>query len=116
MKKMTCIVCPVGCHLVIDDNLSVSGNRCPKGEGYALIEMENPKRMLTTTVRTICRSHPRLPVKTSQPIPKKLLFKALLEIDEVIVSKDVKIGDVIIKNILDTKVDIVATKSLLIEV
>ncbi|MBU1144117.1 MAG: DUF1667 domain-containing protein [Firmicutes bacterium] len=111
MKKMTCIVCPVGCHLVIDDGLHVTGNRCPKGEHYALIEMKDPKRMLTTTVRTNSFINPRLPVKTNHPIPKKLLFQALSKINEVIISKDVKIGDVIIHNILETHVDIIATKS-----
>jgi CxxC motif-containing protein len=111
MKKMTCIVCPVGCHLSIDDTMHVSGNKCPKGEKYALIEMSNPKRMLTTTVRTTKLSNPRLPVKTNHPIPKKLLFQALSEINEIIISKDVKIGDVIINNILNTNSDIIATKS-----
>ncbi len=112
MKKMTCIVCPVGCHLIIDEHLKVSGNKCPKGENYALIEMKDPKRVLTTTVRTISLLNPRLPVKTNHPIPKKLLFQALNEINEIIISKDVKIGDVIISNILNTDTDIIATKSL----
>ena len=112
MKKMTCIVCPVGCHIVIDDNLKVTGNRCPKGENYALIEMKDPKRMLTTTVRTSSLLNPRLPVKTNHPISKKLLFQALNEINEIIISKDVKIGDVIIPNILNTDINIIATKSI----
>jgi len=112
MKKMTCIVCPVGCHLVIDEHFNVSGNKCGKGKDYAQIEMTDPKRMLTTTVRTTCPLYPRLSVKTNQPISKKLIFQALCEINEIIVSKDVKIGDVIIDNILDTKIDIVATKSI----
>ncbi len=115
MKEMTCIVCPVGCHLTIDSNHHVTGNKCPRGENYALIELTDPKRMLTTTIRTISSSKPRLPVKTSHPIPKRLLFEALIEINEIIISKNVKIGDVIIHNILETHVNIIATKSLNIE-
>jgi CxxC motif-containing protein len=112
MRKMTCIVCPVGCHLVIDEYMNVSGNKCAKGMNYAQVEMTDPKRMLTTTVKTVSKIYPRLSVKTNHPISKKLIFNALEEINEIIISKDVKIGDVIIDNILDTNVDIVATKSI----
>ncbi|PKK98222.1 MAG: molybdopterin oxidoreductase [Tenericutes bacterium HGW-Tenericutes-2] len=112
MKRITCIICPVGCHLAIDDDMNVSGNKCEKGKNYAQIEMTDPKRMLTTTVKTTSSIYPRLSVKTNHPISKKLIFKALNEINEIIISKDVKIGDVIIDNILDTKIDIVATKSI----
>ena len=45
-KELTCIVCPRGCRLTIDDNLNVTGNSCPRGAQYAKDEMTNPKRMI----------------------------------------------------------------------
>lgn len=112
MKELTCIICPVGCHLKIDDQLNVSGNKCARGKVYAIAEMTAPKRMLTTTVKTTFSDVPRLSVKTKDPIPKELIFKIMAELDNVIVTNSVKIGDIIVENILETHVDVVATKSI----
>lgn len=112
MKSMTCIVCPVGCHLSVDDALKVTGNRCPRGETYGIQEMKDPRRMLTTTVRTTDPMHPRLSVKSSKPLPKGKIFEVIAALDDVIVSKHVKIGDVIVSNVLNTEIDIIATSSL----
>lgn len=115
MKQMTCIVCPVGCHISVDDDLKVSGNRCPRGEKYGIDEMTHPKRMLTSTVKTILSSHPRLSVKSSTALPKGLIFDAIAALNGIIIDKSVKIGDVIISNIVNTGVDMVATSSIIIE-
>lgn len=112
MKELTCIVCPVGCHIKIDDQLHVTGNRCPRGESYALVEVTSPKRMLTTTVKTTFKDTPRLSVKTRNPIPKELIFKIMADLNDVVIQKDVKIGDIIVSNICDTGIDIIATKSI----
>ncbi len=112
MKELTCIVCPVGCHLSVDTSLKVTGNRCPRGEKYAIVEMTSPKRMITTTVKTPFESCPRLSVKTKEPVPKALIFTILSLLDDVVVTKHVKIGDVIVADICHTGVDIVATKSI----
>ena len=50
MKELICIVCPRGCHLTIDENKNVTGNSCPRGVQYAINEVTNPMRMLTSTV------------------------------------------------------------------
>lgn len=110
MKELTCIVCPVGCRLVVDDAIQVSGNRCPRGEKYGISEMIAPTRMVTTTVKTTFSSCPRLSVKSKNPIPKPLVFDILNLLDSIVIDKPVQIGDVIVANILDTQIDIVATK------
>ena len=52
-REMICIVCPVGCHLTVDEEtLEVTGNRCPRGAKYGKKELTNPTRMLTSTVKT----------------------------------------------------------------
>lgn len=113
MKELTCIVCPVGCHLSVDGDLNVTGNRCPRGKKYGVMEMTNPTRMLTTTVKTVFEDMPRLSVKTTDAIPKGLIFEALSILSRIIITNNVKIGDVILSNILDTGVDIVSTKNIL---
>ncbi len=114
-KQLICIMCPVGCHVTIDDELNVDGNKCPRGKLYAIEEMTCPKRILTTTVKTDSKSMPRLSVKTDKPIEKTLLFEALEKLNHITVKKNVKIVDVIVKHILDTDVDIIATKILIRE-
>ncbi|PKK96795.1 MAG: molybdopterin oxidoreductase [Tenericutes bacterium HGW-Tenericutes-3] len=115
MKEMICIACPIGCHLQVDDQLKVSGNLCIKGEKYAIEEMTHPTRILTTTVKTISPSTPRVSVKSREPIPKELIFKALLILDGIIIKNNVKIGDIIVKDILNTGIDMIATKNLTID-
>ena len=77
-----------------------------------LAEVTNPTRTLTTTIRTTSLTIPRLSVKTSTPISKALIFEALSYMNNVIINKNVKIGDVVIENILNTGVNMVATKNI----
>lgn len=111
-KPITCIVCPVGCQIVFDENQNPIGNRCKRGKVYALEELINPKRVLTTTVRTTFPNHPRLSIKSSSAMPKEKIMHALTLINDIILDKEIHIGEVIIKNILDTGVDMVATNHL----
>lgn len=112
MKEFICIVCPRGCRVVVDDNMNISGNQCKRGEIYVRNELSNPTRILTTTVKTIFPEIPRASVKTSEPIPKGLLMEAMKEINKVTIEKEMKIGDVVIENILNTNVNIVLTKEI----
>lgn len=113
MKELTCIVCPRGCHLVIDDNLNVSGNFCKRGENYAKNEITRPMRNISSTVIIKSNIINRLPVKTSDNIPKDKIFEVMKEINKVIVSAPINVGDIVIKNVLDLGVDIVATRTVL---
>lgn len=121
-KKMVCIVCPSGCRLTVkmEDGkaLSVSGNKCSRGREYGVSEAENPVRTLTTTVKAVAGKrqtlpvYALLPVKTSKPIPKALLFDAMKLCRTLRVPLPVHIGDVLIHNILGTGADLVATGSI----
>ena len=113
MKELICITCPRGCHLKVDDDMNVTGNTCPRGKAYAIAELTHPVRTLTSTVKVLSKDNPRLPVKSNNPLPKELIFKAMEEIDKVSVKAPVHIGDIIIKDICGCGVDIVATKNIL---
>ncbi|MFW5889185.1 MAG: DUF1667 domain-containing protein [Bacillota bacterium] len=111
-KTFTCIVCPRGCRISVDDDMNITGNKCVRGENYVKTELKNPTRILTTTVKTVFDDMPRVSVKTAEAIPKGLIMEAMKEINKITIDKRLKIGDVIIKDILDTGVNIILTKSL----
>ncbi len=111
MAELICIVCPRGCHLKVEKG-QVTGNFCKRGITYGLQEAVNPQRMLTTTVTLKHGKIARLPVATSQAIPKHLLFDCLKEIKKISLVAPVLLGTVIIKNILGTKADIIATRTI----
>ena len=113
MKEFICIVCPRGCHLIVDDNMNVSGNICPRGKVYALNEITNPTRMITSTVAIDSKELKRLPVMTSNPIPKGKIFEVMAEINKVRIKAPVMINDVVIKNVLGLDSDIIATRNIL---
>ena len=113
---ITCINCPVGCRMTvqISDNgsfLSVSGNTCPRGAKYAQQECTIPKRMITAVIPVRGSSVP-LSVKTAEPVPKKLIPEIMSELAEVTVMLPVHSGDTIIPDVLNSGVDIIATRSL----
>lgn len=111
MRKMICIICPKGCHLEIDDNHIVTGNSCKRGEVYAISEVTNPTRMVTSTVKVKNGIIKRVPVVTSNPVPKNKIFEVMHEINNITVDAPIKINDIIIKNILDLGLDIKATRN-----
>lgn len=114
MKEFICTVCPRGCHLSVDENngYAVSGNSCPRGEQYGKNEAINPVRTLTSTVRIEGAKLKRCPVRTSAAIPKRLLFDAMNQVNAVQIVSPVHRGEVIIKDILGTGVDLIATRDM----
>lgn len=115
-KELICICCPLGCMLTIqtnaDNEMRVSGNSCPKGEDYAKKEMTDPRRIATTTVRVNNKNIPALPVKTKEGIPRDKIMQCMMELADIVVETPVSMGDVIVANIADTGVDVVASSSL----
>ncbi len=112
--KMICISCPKGCELDVEtvgDEVKVTGNACPRGEVYGRAELVNPTRMVTGLVRVAGMRKP-LPVKTKTVIPKGKINDVLFALAQTTVQLPVKIGDVIIPNVAETGVDVVATTNL----
>lgn len=110
MHNLICIVCPRGCHLKVE-NGKVSGNFCKRGETYALKELTNPERMLTTTVEIESLDIKRLSVVTSKPIPKAKIFEVMAECSKIKVKAPINVGDVIIPNVLSLGVDVISSRN-----
>ena len=112
VKEFVCIVCPNGCNLRtenLDGVITVTGQKCPKGEEYAKIELICPTRTLTSTVATKFSSHPILPVRTSAAIPKSEIMNAMMEINRIVVTERLKCGDVVVKDFIVPGVNLIAT-------
>ena len=69
--------------------------------------------MLTSTVFIKSELIKRLPVITSKEISKNLIFDVMKEINKVRVEAPIKMHQVIIKNVLGTGADIIATREVL---
>ena len=115
-KKITCIICPIGCKIFVITNGKrirvTAGNKCKKGIDYAINEVLDPRRMLTTSILVKGGEWPLVSVKSIKPIPKGKLFPILKKIKNITINAPVVSGQIIIKNVLDTGVDIVATKTI----
>jgi CxxC motif-containing protein len=111
-KEFICINCPRGCHLTVDENLNVTGNFCPRGAAYGKQEATNPTRTVTSTVRIAHAELALCPVKTAQPIPKGKMFDIMASINKVSLAAPVHIGDVVIKDVCGTGVDVIATRNM----
>ena len=114
-SNIICIACPKGCRMTVESNngkiINISGYSCPQGKEYAREEFLNPTRILPTTVKVNQGEFPLVSVKTEEPIPKKYLLPAMKKIAEITVDAPIKCGDVIIENILNTGVNLVATRN-----
>lgn len=114
IKNIVCVACPMGCPITVElsdkkEVVTVTGNTCPRGKAYAITECTAPTRMLTSTAKVIGGRTAMVPVKTSVPIPKEMMFDIMKEINRIEVSSPVQIGQVLIENVLGTGADIIAT-------
>lgn len=119
MKKkiatMTCITCPQGCTLELfknGDDYEVTGHSCKKGKPYAIQEYKNPTRSIASTVKTVFKEFPRLSVKTDIEVPLKDIFIFMEEINQVVVRDKFKIGEIVLKNMRNTEINLVATNDM----
>ena len=92
--------------------MNVTGNTCPRGKDYAISELTNPVRTITSSVRVSNREDLLVSVKTSGPIPKGKIFDLMKEIDKLSVKAPTRIGEVVKKDILGLGVDILITKDI----
>ncbi len=117
-KDLICILCPLGCKMTVSgcadkpEALVIRGQQCKKGREYAFEEYTNPTRTLTSTVVIHNAPLARLPVKTSRALPKHLIFQAMEDINRVELTAPVKMGSVVIKNLLETDIDVIASRSM----
>lgn len=112
-----CIGCPMGCRLEVDENpedhaiVEVRGFSCRLGKEYAIQEHTAPQRTVTTTVAIDGALWSRLPVRSNRPAPKELVMAICQALRTVRVTAPVALGEVIVADVLNSGVDIIATRS-----
>lgn len=115
LREMTCIMCPAGCGLEVDTaggGIVVTGNRCLKGNDYAVQEIANPMRNIATSVLVKGGRLPLVSVRLDQVIEKDRIFSVMDEIKKVTLTAPVQIGDVVLKNVAGTGSNVIATKNI----
>ena len=116
-RELICIGCPLGCPLTVavenNEVTSVTGNTCPRGDAYARKEVTNPTRIVTSTVRVKDGIAPMVSCKTASDIPKGKIFAVTEALKDIVAQAPIAIGDVLLANVADTGVDVIATKEIM---
>ncbi len=122
-REVRCVVCPMGCRLTVTyagaecsgDVVvrGVVGHRCDRGAAHGAAEVANPLRVLTTTVRSTIRGREVVPVRTTKPIPRKLLVEAMKVVNGLCLNEKVGIGHVMLSDVLGTGAGLIVTSDLL---
>ena len=117
--QFNCTTCPSECLLTVEverdadgavvEVRSVTGNSCPCGDTFAHQELTCPMRVLTTTVAVSGGDEALLPVRTTEAIPLELHAQAMNLIRGLVVEAPIRMGDVILPNLLDTNINLVAS-------
>ena len=115
-RRLTCIICPKGCSLRVRLEAGrvtlVEGNHCKRGAQYAEKEVTNPTRTVTTVIPIRGGREKMLSVKTRTDIPKAKVQACVQALKNVTAEAPVQIGDVILSDVAETGVDIIATKEI----
>ncbi len=113
-ERLTCVLCPLGCELEIErpgETLEVCGAQCPKGEAFAVEEILHPMRNLATSVPLLGASSRMISVRLTGPVPREKIFAILAEISGLRPAPPVRRGDVLIRDVLGSGVDVIATRT-----
>ena len=115
-KDIRCIVCPTGCLVHVENvngELIIEGHSCKRGEEYAREEFIAPKRILTTTMQVENGFLPLIPVRSDKPMPKEKLSDTLKEIAQTVIKAPIKMGDILIEDVLGLEINIIASRDLI---
>lgn len=117
--QFNCTTCPSECLLTVEverdadghvvEVRSVTGNSCQRGDKFAHQELTCPVRVLTTTVTVSGDDEALLPVRTAEAIPLELHAQAMALIRGLVVNAPIRMGDVVLENLLDTNINLVAS-------
>ena len=120
--QFNCTTCPSECLLTVEverdadghvaEVHSVTGNSCPRGDKFAHQELTCPTRVLTTTVAVSGGGETLLPVRTAEAIPLALHAQAMNLIRGLAVNAPIRMGDVVLENLLNTNIDLIASMNI----
>jgi len=108
----------MGCEMTaqIDDANQVAdlkGHACKRGWAYAEAEVQNPTRGFHSTLKVDGGAVPLVSVRTAGPVPKSKLMDCADATRTVTVKAPIAVGDVLLTNVADTGIDLIATTRVL---
>jgi len=114
--EIICTVCARGCRVAVSEDggeLVIKGKLCRNGQEYVRQEYRDPRRVLTTTIRVQDQQGKLIPipVRTKGPVPKGKIMECMRFIKGLKLSVPLKIGDVIVHNLLETGEDLITCSS-----
>lgn len=112
MKEINCTECANHCLLQVEqvgDEIIVTGNRCPRGLKSGREEFLGERVTVTGFVRRTDGGE-KVPVKTSSPVPKGMVYKVTLALKRLSAESPVEPGQVICENICGTGADVIVNK------
>jgi len=116
INEIICVTCPKGCTLRVkhksNEVLEVLDGGCKRGEDYAICELQDPRRMVVSTVKVKDGLHPLVPVYTCKSFSKPLISQLAQRLRDVEIQAPVKINQVVLENALGTGIDIIASRDM----
>ncbi len=110
MPQMTCPVCKNHCLLTVVEQagaITVSGNKCARGDLYGREELKGERKIVTYRAATTFEQVPTVEVKTTATVPKELVFKLIRLIKKQKIDRPMKRGEVLLHQPLGMELDVV---------
>ena len=110
MKELTCIRCPMGCVMNIEEKngeYTVTGNTCPRGREYAISEMTDPVRTFSVSVRVKGGDRGAVAVRVDRPVNKKYILPIAKAVRGMVLTAPVEQGQKIAKNVAGSGADLI---------
>ena len=116
IREITCIGCPMGCGLTVtlegDKIANVTGHSCKIGVAHAERDCTSPTRYVTTTVPVIYGDYTRVAVRTKDEVPKAKIQEVMKALQHMMLQAPVVRDAVVLENVAETGVDIIATQTI----
>lgn len=112
-KEITCTECANRCRLLVEqqgDEILVQGNRCPRGLKSGREEFLGERVTVHGFVRSPVEGVEKIPVQTSKPVAKGMVYKVTLAIKRVKVTVPVTAGTILVENISSTGADLIVSE------
>lgn len=116
-KEIICQECPNRCRLLVNgtpEQVTVAGNRCPRGERFGKAEFLGDKKVVSGSVKTTVEGCPKAMVETDRPVPKGMVYKVVLALKRITVTQPMAKGSIVAENICSTGANVVLTQDVAI--
>jgi CxxC motif-containing protein len=111
---MVCFICPKSCLLSVQEangEIRVENNRCPRGIEFAVKELREPERTLTSAIRVNNGVLPLASIRSENPVKKTELKGLVKYFDGITIDAPVSTGQILFSGIGKNSVNIIATRS-----